>query len=98
MTDPSKPVEEPANLRFLRILVTTLTAVMIGGLLVIVGLLVMRFSSTAPVLPDSITLPDGTKAQAFTMGKGWYAVVTGDDKILIFDRTTGALRQTITLE
>lgn len=71
---------------------------MIGGLLVIVGLLVMRFSSTAPVLPDSITLPDGTKAQAFTMGKGWYAVVTGDDKILIFDRTTGALRQTITLE
>jgi len=98
MTDPSKPVPEPANLRFLRILVTTLTAVMIGGLLVIVGLLVMRFSSTAPALPDSITLPDGTKADAFTMGKRWYAVVTDTDQILIFDRTTGDLRQTITLE
>jgi len=71
---------------------------MIGGLLVIVALLVIRFSSTAPALPDSITLPDGTKAEAFTMGKGWYAVVTGKDQILIFDRNTGKLRQTITLE
>lgn len=71
---------------------------MIGGLLVIVALFVIRFSSTAPALPDNITLPDGTRAEAFTIGKGWYAVVTADDQILIFDRTTGKLRQTITLE
>ena len=71
---------------------------MIGGLLVIVALFVIRFSSTAPSLPDSITLPDGTKAESFTMGKGWYGVVTQDNQILIFDRTTGKLRQTITLE
>lgn len=101
MTDPSEPVEEPANLRFLRRLVTVLTAVMIGGLLVIVALLVIRFSSDrspAPlVLPDSITLPGGTTAQAFTIGGDWYAVVTGDDRILIYDRSNGTLRKAISL-
>lgn len=72
---------------------------MIFGLLTIVALLVIRFSSDpAPLaLPDSITLPDGTSAQAFTMGADWYAVVTQDDRILIFDRASGALRKSITL-
>lgn len=72
--------------------------VMIGGLLVIVALFVIRFSSSRPVLPDSISLPDGTKAEAFTIGKDWYAVVTDDNKILIFDRASGTLRQTIAIE
>ncbi len=89
---------EPPNLRFLRLLVTILTAVMIGGLLSIVGLLVIRFSKSPPVVPDSITLPDGTTAEAFTMGADWYAVVTGEGQILIFDRASGALRQSVTLE
>lgn len=79
-------------------LVTTLLVVMIGGLLVIVALFVIRFSSTRPALPDSITLPDGAKAEAFTIGRTWYAVVTDNDTILIFDLATGALRQTIMLE
>ena len=98
MTDPSEPIPEPANLRFLRILVTILTTVMIFGLLVIVTLFVIRFSSTPQMLPDSITLPDGTKAAAFTMGTDWYAVVTEDEQILIFDRTSGFLRQTIAIK
>ena len=98
MTDPSDPIVEPGNLRFLRVLVTTLMVVMIGGLLVIVAMFVIRFSSTRPTLPDAITLPDGTRAEAFTIGRNWFAVVTTDDRILIFDRTTGKLRQTITLE
>lgn len=72
--------------------------VMICGLLVIVALFVIRFSSTGPTLPDSITLPDGAKAETFTIGGDWYAVVTGDDKILIFDRNTGKLRQTVTIK
>lgn len=92
------PEPEPGNLRFLRILVTTLTAVMICGLLVIVGLFVIRFSASGPTLPDTITLPDGAKATAFTIGNGWYAVVTADDRILVFDRTTGALRQSVQIE
>lgn len=77
---------------------TTLTAVMIGGVLVVIGLLVTRLNADAPVLPDQITLPDGARAQAFTQGDGWYAVVTDGNEILIFDRLTGKLRQRVVVE
>ncbi len=98
MSDPSQPAPEPGNLRFLRVLVTSLMVVMIGGFLVIVGLFVIRFSSDRAVLPDSITLPDGTKARNFTVGPTWYGVVSENDTILIFDRATGNLRQTVIIE
>ena len=98
MENPGNDYGEPANLRFLRRLVTVLTATMIGGLLVIIALLVIRFSDRGPDFPDSITLPDGTSAAAFTQGAGWYAVVTDEDVILIFDRNTGKLRQTIAID
>jgi hypothetical protein len=51
-----------------------------------------------PPLPDAITLPDGTEATAFTQGARWYAVVTADDHILIYDRTTGRLLQDVQVE
>lgn len=98
MEGPSENLPEPANLRFLRRLVTLLTVVMIGGLVVITSLIVIRFSQTGPALPDQITLPDGTNAETFTKGRGWYGVVTTDNQILIFDQLTGALRQTIEIE
>ena len=90
--------EEPANLRFLRRLVTTLTVVMILGLLTIIALFVMRFANpgTSPgplALPDSITLPEGTIATAFTKGDDWIAIVTEDDRILIYDPEGTLLRQ-----
>ena len=71
---------------------------MIGGLVVVVGLLVTRFYSDGPDMPDSITLPDGTEATAFTKGDGWYAVVTADNQILIFDALTGQLKKTIQVD
>ncbi|WP_415922788.1 DUF6476 family protein [Tateyamaria sp. SN6-1] len=91
---------EPANLRFLRRLVTVLTAIMICGVVTVVGLLVIRLNADpAPLLlPERITLPDGTTASSFTVGSDWYGVVTEDDRILIFDQVTGTLRQTITLD
>ena len=99
MTDPLQPQPEPANLRFLRILVTVLTVVMIGGVLTIVALLVIRFSAVPPMVPDSVTLPDGVTAEAFTMAPDWYAVVTeGGRKILIFDRASGQLKQTVVID
>lgn len=98
MDSPRTP-PEPANLRFLRILVTVLTAVMIGGLITIVALLVIRFSGEAPVVPETVTLPEGVEAEAFTMGGDWYAVVTpGGAEILIFDRASGALRRRVPVE
>ena len=96
----SPPPVSPATLKFLARLVMVLTATMILGLLVIVGLLVTRFWSEPdlPPLPEAITLPEGARATAFTQGEGWYAVVTEDGRILIYDRATGALRQVVDLE
>lgn len=95
---PEPPIEEPANLKFLRVLVTILTATMIGGLCIIIALIVIRYRDQSAPLPSSITLPDGATATAFTQGRDWYAVVTTDDEILIFDRVSGALRQTLLIE
>jgi hypothetical protein len=98
MDQPPIPEAEARNLRFLRRLVTVLTSVMIVGLVTVVALLVIRLQTPAPpalALPDRIALPDGVRALAFTQGRDWYAVVTDDDRILIFDRDSGALRQSV---
>jgi len=99
MTVPSEPQEpqETPQLRLLRRMVMLLTAVMIGGVLVTFALIVIRLSDRTPTLPDQVELPDGAKAQAVTIGSNWYAVVTDDDRILIFDKTTGRQRQEITI-
>ncbi|RXV63961.1 hypothetical protein C6W92_08880 [Roseovarius sp. A46] len=99
MSESPQPVS-PATLKFLARLVTVLTATMILGLLVIVGLLVTRFWSeperpALPPLPEAITLPEGARTTAFTQGEDWYAVVTDDGRILIYDRENGALRQEV---
>ena len=79
---------------------TVLTATMILGVLAIVTLLVIRLQAPAPApppLPDTIALPEGVTALAITQARDWYAVVTGDERILIFDRDTGALRQEVAI-
>ncbi len=68
---------------------------MIGGFVLIVAMFAIRLAGDRPAFPDMIALPDGVKAEAFTMGRGWYAVVTDDDRILIFDSASGALRKSI---
>lgn len=88
--------ETPApELRFLKILVTALAGTMIFGLLAILALLVIRFSAPPPLprLPAGVALPDGATAEAVTFGRGWIAVVTDGGAILVYDATTGALRQ-----
>jgi hypothetical protein len=96
---PSEP-REPSNLRFLRRLVTVLTAVMIAGVSAIVILLFMRLQSETPAprlpaLPDRITLPQDARPLAVTAGPGWYAVVTEAGRILVYDAASGTLRQTV---
>ena len=92
-----RPIDE-GLLRFLKLLVTVLTGVMIVGVVVVIFLLVTRFTSQPPALPDRITLPDGATASAFTQGDQWFAVVTDDNRILIYDRVTGQLQQEVTVE
>ncbi|MEL7259701.1 MAG: DUF6476 family protein [Pseudomonadota bacterium] len=90
------PPQEPANLRFLRRLVTVLTATMILGVLMVIVLLVIRLNQPAMALPDAVALPDGTTPTAFTRGPDWMAVTT-DDAILIYG-LDGELRQTVRIE
>ena len=82
---------------------TILTASMILGLVTIIALIVIRVPNVIrtvadPVpLPENITLPADTKPASFTQGSDWYAVITTKDKILIFNRSDGKLRQTIAI-
>ncbi|MEL7516478.1 MAG: DUF6476 family protein [Pseudomonadota bacterium] len=94
--DDIDPPQEPANLRFLRRLVTVLTATMILGVLAVIVLLVIRLNQTPMALPDAVALPDGTTPTAFTRGSDWMAVTT-DDRILIYG-LDGTLRQTVRIE
>jgi hypothetical protein len=90
----------PPGLRFLKALVILLTITMIVGVITIVGLIVTRMPkalSGLPALPEEIALPEGARPLAFTQGGDWYAVVTQDDRILVFDRSSGKLRQTVVI-
>lgn len=83
---------------FLKWLVITLMITMIVGVITVVGLLVTRMpgGNTTPVLPAEVILPDGATAVAITMHADWIAVVTADDRILIFNHD-GTLRQEVAL-
>ena len=79
----------------------TLTLTMIVGVIVVVAVIVTRMPqalrSTSAPLPSEIILPEGKTAMAVTQGSDWYAIVTTDNHILIFDRATGDLRQDVTI-
>lgn len=77
---------------------TVLTAVMIGGVVLIIALLVIRLNDKPALLPELVTLPEDVEAKAVTMGENWYAVVTASDEILIFDRLSGKLHQRIQIK
>ncbi|BAQ68453.1 hypothetical protein NHU_01294 [Rhodovulum sulfidophilum] len=97
MDDKPEPEALPPDLKLLRMLVTLLMVTMIGGFLVIVALFVIRMpgqDETLP-LPPALTLPDGAEAEAVTRGRDWVAIVTRDDRILIYDAASGVLRQTV---
>lgn len=77
-----------------------LTMTMIIGVITVVALLVTRMPGAMRAslpLPDQITLPDGASAQAFTQADAWYAVVTTDNRVLIFSRATGKMVQDIAI-
>lgn len=67
---------------------------MILGLVVLIGLVVIRMQGTytPPVWqPSQIILPDGVRPHAVTYGSDWYLVVTEDDRILVYDQVTSEL-------
>lgn len=83
------------ELRWLRTLVTGLTAVMALGMIAIVALLWVRLGQPVlPALPDQITLPDGAQPEAVTFARNWIVVVTDTGEVLLYDRA-GALRDRV---
>ena len=97
MKSPMEDFELPPGLRFLRQLVTVLTVVMIDGVVLIAALLVTRLNHPALAIPDQFTLPAGTIALSYTQTQDWFAVVTDENKILIFD-LNGQLIQEVDVE
>ena len=88
---------EFARLRVLRGLVVVLMVVMIIGVVVTMTAVtvgVLKLGSRA-TFPDGINIPEGTTVTAVTRGDDWIAVVTDQDRILIFDQTGQELRQEI---
>lgn len=71
---------------------------MLIGFVILVGLLVTRLSSSGATFPETVALPDGLTATAYTQGDTWYAIVTTDDQILIYNRADNTLRQTIAIK
>ncbi|MDF2142192.1 DUF6476 family protein [Paenirhodobacter sp. CAU 1674] len=95
---PSDPTPLP-EIRFLKILVTALTATMIAGLVAIIALLVIRLPGKAalPDLPAAITLPAGARVQAITFARDYTVVVTEGGEVLLY-RPDGTLARTVALQ
>ena len=90
---PNANIQLPRNLRFLQRLVTLLTVSMILGILTIAALLAFKLRSENINFPQTLTLPDGTKPIAFTQTKDWYAIVTDEHEILIYDNSGNRIQK-----
>lgn len=91
----------PANLRFLKTLVTVLTAVMILGVLTIVALLVIRLNAEpAPILivPGDFALPPGVGVVGLSVIDGQSVIVGNDGVIRVYDGASRALLQEFRIE
>lgn len=95
MDETSEPLEIPPQLVWLKRLVIVLTVVMIAGFALMIGALVVKLTADPVPVPERLTLPEGTRASAYTQGDGWAAVVTQDGRILVYDQLTGALLREI---
>lgn len=88
----------PPQLLFLKRLVTVLAVVMIAGFLLLIVSLVIRLNANPMTLPNEISLPEGATATAFTQGETWFAIVTDQNQILIYDRETREIFQTVQID
>jgi hypothetical protein len=88
----------PANLRFLKTLVTVLTAVMILGVLAIVALLVIRLNAEPArvvIDPGAFALPEGVGTVGISVIDG-RTVITGDDGVIrVYDSRDRTLEREI---
>ena len=99
MSDTENDPVLPPSLRFLKSLVTVMMVVMILGVITIVGLLVTRLPQPTPQfeLPEVLALLMGVTPLAITQGPDFWAVVSEDRRIFIFDGE-GTLQREIAVD
>ena len=83
----------PPSIKFLKLLVTLLAGVMIVGFVIIVCVFVINFRKSHALIPATLELPDDIIPIAYTQTRNWYAIVTDDDEILIFDNTGNEIQK-----
>ena len=92
---------EPPQVRRLRLLVSVLMVVMIGGMVVVAVALVLRLSllggsdpAPAPVSAAEFTLPEGAEVVSLGRGPGEVLILTRDsagaETLRVFDAASGA--------
>ncbi len=92
---------EPAPLRRLRLLVTTLTLTLILGMVTITGLLAWRLTSgpSGPALPEAIALPPGETLTSYAISPDWTILLTrdttGQDRLHLIPAGQTAITQTV---
>ena len=94
---PANP-PEPANLRFLRRLVTTLTATMILGLIAIFVVLVIQLQTTSPMFPEISALPAETKVISISRTSDELVVIDHTRKIYIISLDGKTIMQEFELQ
>ncbi|MDB3859959.1 DUF6476 family protein [Paracoccaceae bacterium] len=83
----------PTSIKFLKLLVTVLAGVMIIGFVIIVCVFVISFRKSPTLIPATLELPRNVNPIAYTQTTNWYAIVTDDDEILIFDNTGNEIQK-----
>ncbi|MCY4305621.1 MAG: DUF6476 family protein [Aestuariivita sp.] len=90
--------QDLARIQFLRRMVTVLTTVTICCTVIITTVIVLHFFRSPITIPSHITLPNDTLPSNVTISPNWIGVLTNENLFLIFDRITGELEQTITIQ
>jgi hypothetical protein len=93
---------EPPQVRRLRLLVSALMVVLIGGMLIVVAAMVIRLgvlgapdkAALGPVTAANLALPAGAEAVALGRGPGEVLILTRDaagaETLRVFDAASGA--------
>ena len=75
---------------------------MICGIITLVFLIVIKMKDLnndfSINIPKEIILPDNKVAKAFTISTDWYAIVTENNEILIYDSNTNNIQQVVKIK
>ena len=90
---PQEKIIIPPSIKLLKLLVTVLACVMIIGFIIIVSLFVLNFQKSHVPIPVTLELQNGVKPIAYTQTKDWYAIVTDEHEILIYDNSGNRIQK-----